>query len=108
MLLLFIHMITWIIYDFLTYINIYVVGPDYGVDSSLYEGLRRTADVLLNFTFTAHSSSMFLLLSFWHSLFNSTKQFQALNFWKAWEFKLYVLRQVERGFRIVGESPQFR
>jgi hypothetical protein len=92
MLLLGIHMGTWIVYDFVTFLNIYVVGTDedYGIESGMYEGLRRFADVLLNFTFTAHSSSMFLLLSFWHSLFNSTKQFQALNFWKAWEFKLYV------------------
>lgn len=87
MTLLGICMGTWIVYDFVTFLNIYEVDAS---EESTKEGLRRFADVLLNFTFTAHSSAMFLLLSFWHSLFNSTKQFQALNFWKQWEFKVYV------------------
>jgi len=80
---------TWMIYDLLTTINSYEVPAS---SSSAKEGLRRTADALLNITFTCHSSCMFLLMSFWHSMFQSS--YRVRSFLKEWEFKAYIVYSI--------------
>lgn len=92
-------LITWMIYDLITWINTYyVVGsdikppdaPSYVIYStSVKNGLKRFSDGLLDVTFISHSTCIFLMLSFWHSIFNFSS-FERVNFWNRWEFKFYL------------------
>ena len=101
--LLYLHMTTWMIYDLITWVNsYYVVGVDIKPPDaksyitysfSVKNGLKKFSDALLDITFIAHSTCMFLLLSFWHSIFN-LKAYEALNFWNRWEFRFYIVYAV--------------
>eukprot|EP01102_Stenamoeba_stenopodia_P012606 TRINITY_DN4000_c0_g1_i2.p1 TRINITY_DN4000_c0_g1~~TRINITY_DN4000_c0_g1_i2.p1 ORF type:complete len:325 (-),score=27.61 TRINITY_DN4000_c0_g1_i2:108-1082(-) len=88
--LLFVHTTTWIIYDTVTTINTYYLSNVTGLgvaspETSLH--VRYFCDGILDLTFMSHSALLFLLISFWHTLFSAET---AEKFVSKWEFKVYV------------------
>jgi len=75
--------IAWMLYDIVVSVNTYKYG----------NAIAKTfADVLLDVAFTAHSSCVFLILSFLHAVFK--KAFPSANFMSQLEFKIYLIYSV--------------
>ena len=72
--LLALHAVTWMMYDITATVNVYYVSniTGLGIASNItYLHVRYFCDGLLDVTFTSHTSMLFLLISFWHTLFKS-------------------------------------
>jgi len=74
--LLGIHAVTWMMYDFTATINVYylsnITGIGLGLASNVtFERVKYFCDGLLDVTFTSHTTMLFLLISFWHTIFKT-------------------------------------
>jgi len=112
--LLALHAITWMMYDVTATVNVYYVSNTTGLgiaSNVTYLHVRYFCDGLLDVAFTAHTSMLFLLISFWHTLFKSETAsklvaflFFPIDVWllighihrfvSKWEFKTYIVYSI--------------